>query len=110
MRRSRSISLVIIPVVVASLAACDDHDYRQCVDADGGVVDDKECEKTNPPHGTKPSSAHPHVWYFSGTPVSPGGRITTGHGSYSPSPGRSFVSPSTRGGFGHAGGHFGAGS
>lgn len=142
LRRSKNVSLVLLAAIAA--AACDENkaqeEIKHCVDENGVVQEDSKCHDApvQPPTGSDGGQPAPHsggggghfFWYYGGTrtPVAPGGRV--GGGSYAPSPGRTYSSPSSgggsrggstsspsigRGGFGgtgagHAGGGGGGGS
>jgi len=109
-------------LTAVAAAACEQsktEEIKHCVDENGVVQDESNCNNvpTQHPDGGPVDPAHPHgggghfFWYYGGSssPVSPGGRVTGG--SYSPSPGRSYSPPSvTRGGFGSTGAGHGSGT
>lgn len=109
MRKTKYISLVILPLLAISCKA--DH-YQHCVDDNENVVDDTLCNPNTPN-----TSGHPYRFYYSPRMFSPGMRVSGG--SWSPSPGRSYSSPSlgrsygsssiSRGGFGSSGSSFSSG-
>lgn len=113
MKKSQNIKLGIVTAV--ALAACNPTEVKHCIDADGNVVEDSKCDPVNEPDGGS-SNTVPFRWYYGGTggrTYSPGTRIVTSGGSYTPNPGRSYSSPSGhtsgspgsigRGGFGGIG-------
>ena len=129
MKRSHKVYLTILPAI--ALMACEENntvpiqpandEVKHCVDEDGGVVDESNCDldasvdnQNLPP---RPIAQYPvgyrFRWYYggtNGTVLAPGSRISGG--SFEPSVGRVYSSPSTisRGGFGSIGrGGVGAG-
>jgi len=109
-RKSKTVTLTILAAIAAT--ACDDPDIKHCVDENGVVQDENNCNapEGGAPVGTPPPGAPVHIyhWYYGGysSPQSPGTRVTGG--SYSPTPGKSYSTPSiSRGGFGGTGEGFG---
>jgi len=106
MKRSKKVDLTIVTLLAASFtAACNDgFDYnniKHCVDENGVVVPDAQCNGV----GGGGNGTHvPFRWYYGGGRVfTPGTRVTGG--SYVPSSGHTYSTPSTvtRGGFGSTG-------
>lgn len=116
MKRSKAVYLFILPAI--ALMACEDtpsatparDEVKHCVDENGSVVEELNCDIDAAAPEQKDASA-PHTttvyryrWYYGGNMVlSPGTRVSGG--SFEPSIGRSYSSPSTisRGGFGGIG-------
>jgi hypothetical protein len=105
MKRSKSVELYLMTAISGSLLACSpNQNTQQCVDQNGVVVDQSECDRGSPHF--KPM----YRWYYGGGLFNRGTRVSGG--GYSPivghdySPGSSFhSSPSvvSRGGFGSTG-------
>lgn len=103
MKRSKKVDLTIVTLLAASFsAACSQNpEMKHCVDQNGVVVDDSQCANQS---GFSSGHFIPYRWYYGGTGIfSPGSRISGG--SYTPSTGHVYSSPSTvsRGGFGSVG-------
>ena len=128
MKRSKIVVLTIL-VSIAAMACDEPHsneEIKHCVDQEGIVQDEAKCAaapvSANPTtviNNGSPSPIIPYFWYYGGgyrSPVSPGTRVMGG--SFAPSPGRSYSSPSTysapstvsRGGFGSTGRSFSGGT
>jgi len=84
MKKSKNISLCILPLLLLS---CASPNYRNCVDKNGRVYPDTYCSSYS---GTGPNT---FLWYYATS------RFTTGQvvrgGSYIPAPGRSYTSITT---------------
>jgi hypothetical protein len=125
MKKSKIITLGLL---ASTALACDDPstEVRHCVDNDGVVVDEAQCSPLDGGENTLddagvpiivPHASTPHIyyrWYYGGyrEPLIPGTRIIiTNGGSFRPSVGHIYSSPSTfsRGGFGETGHSFGGG-
>lgn len=103
MKRSKKIDLTIVTLLAASFsAACaQDPDLKHCVDPNGVVVDDSQCQNQG---GPVIPGRIPFHWYYGGSRIfTPGSRVSGG--SYTPSSGHVYSTPSTvsRGGFGSIG-------
>ena len=107
MKQSKNINLIFINVVAASLlAGCTTPpENKQCVDENGVVIDQSNCNPGSPHY-------NPHFrWYYGGGLFNRGSRVSGG--TYTPTPGRTYASPSfgsgehaspiSRGGFGSSG-------
>lgn len=104
MKRSKTVDLTILALLAASFgtACAKDPELKHCVDQNGVVVDDSQC--TNQATYGHGGNIIPFRWYYGGTGIfSPGSRISGG--SFTPSAGHVYSSPSTvsRGGFGSIG-------
>ncbi|WP_263382522.1 hypothetical protein [Granulicella arctica] len=116
MKRSAHVAAPLLAsAALAILAGCRQQEMQRCVDENNKVVADNLCGK--PQQGMR-SDGHggfipfiiPYRYYYGGT----GGfglGSTVGGGAFNPTPGRSYATPSTRGGFGStmSGGGEGAG-
>ena len=113
LKRSRNVTLTILSAI--ALAACDEQasDIKHCVDENGVVQDESNCNPNTEDGGTNPVYHPGFRWYYGGfsSPQVRGTRITTGSGgSYTPAPHVNYSPPSIgRGGFGATGEGFGTG-
>jgi hypothetical protein len=105
MKRSRTISLILIPTILVPITACDEPDQMYCTDDAGTVIADSNCETddleeldggspTDADAGVKRSRSH--FWYYapgSGrtTVIQQGGKVRGG--GYVPNPNRHYASP-----------------
>lgn len=110
LKRSRNVTLTILSAI--ALAACDEQasDIKHCVDENGVVQDESNCNPTAPDGGSNPVYHPGFRWYYGGTGGvwSPGTRVSGG--SYTPAPHINYSPPSIgRGGFGGTGESFGGG-
>lgn len=106
MKSSRSIKLILMTSISSSLLACiPKQDNQQCVDKDGIIVDESQCNKASPHYNPM------YRWYYGGGLFNHGSRATGG--SFTANPSRSYVihgdshfnsgSKVSRGGFGSIG-------
>lgn len=101
--RSKDVVLTTTLVAAAAIASgCSRPDEKRCVDINGMVVRDEECQRENDQSFGTAGPAPRYRWYYGG--VGAMGAAVSG-GSYAPSPGRSYVPSSrvSRGGFGSSG-------
>ena len=86
-------ALITFGVIMSALVLCSCED-RCCVDAQGNVVDDKQCQEEDKARGTGSHGGGGGVhWYYGGFHSGVGTRATGG----------SFTPGVTRGGFGSLG-------
>jgi uncharacterized membrane protein YgcG len=102
MKRSRTISLILIPTMLVPVA-CDEPDQMYCTDDAGTVIADSNCETDDLAEldGGAPSDAgakrsRSHFWYYapsSGrtTIIQQGSKVSGG--GYVPNPSRHYASP-----------------
>jgi hypothetical protein len=98
MRRSREVKLGLVSATAALLIGCGQGQYRQCVDQNQVVVNDRYCQQPTP---------YPYRWYYysrGSRMYAPSGGHATG-GSYS----APASSGTTRGVFGGTAEGHGAG-
>ena len=91
MKHSTTLNLVFINVLAASILACTEEpagDNKQCVDENGVVVNDTNCQQ-----GTPSYNPH-HRWYYGGGLFNHGSHVSGG--GFFPLSGRSYVTPSQR--------------
>jgi hypothetical protein len=106
LRKTRNITLTILGSIAA--AACGD-DIKHCVDENGVVQDEENCEGPDDA-GVMHQSRSGFHWYYGGysSPQPRGTKV--GGGSFTPSPGHAYSPPSIgRGGFGQTGHGFNGG-
>jgi len=102
MKHSKTINLIFINALAASILGCSSsEEVKHCVDENGVVIDESNCDQGNPHYS-------PHFrWYYGGGLFNRGSRVSGG--GYHPLSGHSYSSPShgsssiTRGGFGSLG-------
>jgi hypothetical protein len=90
-------ALVTFGVIMSALVLCA-CENRCCVDAQGNVVDDKQCQEEDKARATGGHGGGAH-WYYGGTHGGVGTRAAGG----------SFTRGVSRGGFGHLAGLHGSG-
>lgn len=91
MKHSTTLNLVFINVLAASILACTEEpagDNKQCVDENGNVVSDNNCQQ-----GTPAYNPH-HRWYYGGGLFNHGSHVSGG--GFIPLVGRSYATPSQR--------------
>lgn len=117
MKRSKEVRLTLLTTLALLAGACDEThsgdepEVKHCVDQNDVVVDDDKCNAPPPQQpavpldgGTQPATpttpVHVYRWYYGGgTVITPGNKAAGG--GFSPSVGKSYVTP--RGGFGSTG-------
>ena len=117
MKRSINVSAPLLAAAALSLLTGCRENMKRCVDEQGHVVADNLCQ--NQPnngvvHGAYSPTYYPYRYYYGGSGSYGIGSSVTG-GSFTPSPGTSYSTSTTRGGFGGSadssgGGHAGSGS
>lgn len=90
-------ALITFGVIMSALILCSCED-RCCVDAQGNVVDDKNCKEEDKARATG-GHVGAHYWYYGGTHGGMGTRVSGG----------SLTAGVSRGGFGHLAGLHGSG-
>ena len=110
MKRSLQVSAPLLAAAALALTTgCRKPEMQRCVDEKNQVVPDSFCQNTQQPvHSPTGGFYYPYRYYYGGyggygigTPVSGGG--------YVPSPGASYATSTTRGGFGSSSGSSGGG-
>ena len=111
MKRSAHVAAPLLAsAALALLAGCRQQEMRRCVDENNHVVADNLCQQSVGQQGAAQQQrpdGHggflflpmPYRYYYGGT----GGYglgTQVGGGAYNPTPGRSYASSTTRGGFG----------
>ncbi len=120
MRRSAQIAAPLLAAAALAITdGCRRPEMQRCVDENNKVVDDSLCKQTGVQqqrpdgHGGFFFVPMPYRFYYGGYGGYGAGSVVGG-GGYAPTPGRSYASPSTRGGFGgffsHGGGAHGGGA
>jgi hypothetical protein len=99
---SVNVRLGLVAFVAGTMTACGPSEPRRCVDANGRVVADSECDWQTTSH-----YSGSHYWYYGGRGLSLGEAASGG--SYTPRAGVSYHSSTSRGGFGHWGSFHGSG-
>jgi hypothetical protein len=94
-RRSVNVRLGLVAFVASTMTACGPSEPQRCVDANGVIVPDSNCETSTTTH------YYGHHWYYGGRGLSIG--ETASGGSFTPRSGVSYHSSTSRGGFGHWG-------
>jgi hypothetical protein len=70
-KRSRQVTLAVVPVLAAAFAGCDDEDETAyCVDQNDVVVENRYCEDERTSGG--------FFWFFGGAALVRGQRVPTG--------------------------------
>jgi hypothetical protein len=109
MKRSVNVTLTILTAI--ALSACDDQDTKHCVDENGVVQDETNCNPIGSDGGVNPVYHPGFRWYYGGNSGgiwTPGTRVSGG--SYTPAPHVDYSPPSIgRGGFGGTGEGFSTG-
>jgi hypothetical protein len=87
MKQSTTLNLIFINVLAASILAvscADNSENQQCVDEEGKVVNDNNCNQNNPHYR----------WYYGGGLFNHGSHVSGGR--YVPLVGHSYTTPSQR--------------
>jgi hypothetical protein len=108
--RSRNVVLTTTLVAAAAIGSgCSRPDQKRCVSQDGTVVRDEECERIDRGSFGAVGAYAAYRWYYGGRGGHTPGALVSG-GSYTPTPGKSYVPASSisRGGFGSSASHVGA--
>ncbi len=101
-RQSTNVTLGLLVLVAGTVAGCGSSEPRRCTDKDGRIVEDGRCGISGAPYGAG------YRWYYGGRGLALG--ETVSGGSYTPKPGTSYHSSTSRGGFGRSAGVHGSGS
>lgn len=108
MRRSSQVAAPLLAAAAMSmLAGCHKTEMQRCVDENNKVVDESFCKQTGQQQMQQRPDGHGgfifvpllyHYYYGGYGGYAPGSVV--GGGSFARTPGRSYATPTTRGGFG----------